>query len=118
MAGAITLSPLALPLPDLPPVPGVRLSVGQAGIRYQGRADVLLAEFAEATTVAGVFTRNLCPGAPVAWCREMLPGGLARGLVVNAGNANVFSARWKPPPPPPREPWACRRRPSSSPRPA
>jgi glutamate N-acetyltransferase/amino-acid N-acetyltransferase len=91
MAGAITLSPLALPLPDLPPVPGVRLSVGQAGIRYQGRADVLLAEFAEATTVAGVFTRNLCPGAPVAWCREMLPGGLARGLVVNAGNANVFN---------------------------
>jgi glutamate N-acetyltransferase/amino-acid N-acetyltransferase len=91
MAGAIPLSPLALPLPDLPPVAGVRLSVGQAGIRYQGRADVLLAEFAEGTTVAGVFTRNLCPGAPVAWCREMLPGGLARGLVVNAGNANVFN---------------------------
>ncbi len=38
-----------------------------------------------------MFTRNLCPGAPVTWCREVLPGGLARGLVVNAGNANVFT---------------------------
>jgi glutamate N-acetyltransferase/amino-acid N-acetyltransferase len=85
------VSPLALPLPDLPPLAGVRLATAQAGIRYQGRTDVLLAEFAEGTTVAGVFTKNLCPGAPVAWCREILSGGIARGLVVNAGNANVFN---------------------------
>jgi glutamate N-acetyltransferase/amino-acid N-acetyltransferase len=91
MGGAIPISPLALPLPALPPVAGVKLAVGQAGIRYQGRTDVLLAWFAEGTSVAGVFTKNLCPGAPVTWCREMLPGGIARGLVVNAGNANVFN---------------------------
>jgi glutamate N-acetyltransferase/amino-acid N-acetyltransferase len=91
MAGPIPLSPLALPLPALPPVAGVKMAVGQAGIRYSGRTDVLLVEFAEGTTVAGVFTKNLCPGAPVTWCREILPGGAARGLVVNAGNANVFN---------------------------
>ncbi len=88
---AIATSPLALPLPELAPVGGVRLAVGEAGIRYKGRPDVLLAEFAEGTTVAGVFTKNLCPGAPVSYCREVLQGGLARGLVVNAGNANVFN---------------------------
>jgi glutamate N-acetyltransferase/amino-acid N-acetyltransferase len=87
----IPVSPLALPLPELAPVAGVRLAVGEAGIRYKGRTDVLLAAFVEGTTVAGVFTKNLCPGAPVTWCREMLPGGIARGLVVNAGNANVFN---------------------------
>ncbi len=91
MTVPIPLSPLALPLPALPAITGVRLAVGQAGIRYQGRTDLLLAEFAEGTTVAGVFTKNLCPGAPVTWCREILAGGLARGLVVNAGNANVFN---------------------------
>jgi len=91
MAGQITVSPLALPLPELPAVAGVRLAVGEAGIRYQGRTDVLLVELAEGTAVAGVFTKNLCPGAPVTWCREVLPGGVARGLVVNAGNANVFN---------------------------
>jgi glutamate N-acetyltransferase/amino-acid N-acetyltransferase len=90
MAAPIPVSPLALPLPAIPAVAGVRISTGQAGIRYQGRTDVLLAEFTEGTTVAGVFTKNLCPGAPVTWCREMLPGGIARGLVVNAGNAHAY----------------------------
>lgn len=91
MAGPIPISPLALPLPVLVPVAGVSMATGQAGIRYKGRTDVLLARFAQGTTVAGVFTKNLCPGAPVTWCREVLPGGFARGLVVNAGNANVFN---------------------------
>lgn len=91
MAGPLPVSPLALPMPVLPPVAGVKLATAAAGIRYQGRTDVLLAALAEGSTVAGVFTRNLCPGAPVSWCRQILPGGLARGLVVNAGNANVFA---------------------------
>lgn len=87
----LPVSPLALPLPVLPALAGVRLATAEAGIRYKGRTDVLLAELAEGTTVAGVFTKNLCPGAPVTWCREALGGELARGLVVNAGNANVFN---------------------------
>ena len=91
MAGPLPVSPLALPMPALPPIAGVRLATAMAGIRYQGRTDVLLAEFAPGTQVAGVFTRNLCPGAPVTWCRQILSGGEARGLVVNAGNANVFA---------------------------
>lgn len=91
MAGQLPTSPLALPMPILPPIAGVNLATAAAGIRYQGRTDVLLAEFAVGTTVAGVFTRNLCPGAPVTWDRQILSGGLARGLVVNAGNANVFT---------------------------
>ncbi len=91
MAAPLARSPLALPLPELLPVLGARFAVAEAGIRYKGRTDVLLAEFAEGTTVAGVFTKNLCPGAPVLQCREALKGGIARGLVVNAGNANVFN---------------------------
>ena len=93
MAGPAAVSPLALALPALPPLAGVKLGVAAAGVRYQGRSDLLFAEFAPATTVAGVFTRNRCPGAPVEWCRKRLPAGRARGLVVNAGNANVFTGR-------------------------
>jgi glutamate N-acetyltransferase / amino-acid N-acetyltransferase len=43
--------------------------------------------------VAGVFTSNKCPGAPIDWCRASLKGGKARMVVVNAGNANVFTGR-------------------------
>jgi glutamate N-acetyltransferase/amino-acid N-acetyltransferase len=85
------LSPLARPLPLLSPVAGVRFATAAAGIRYRGRTDVLLAEFAPGTRVAGVFTKNRCPGAPVTWCREILAQGTARALLVNAGNANVFN---------------------------
>ena len=81
-----------MPLPALPPIAGVRLGAAQAGIRYQGRTDLVMVELATGTRVAGVFTRNKCPGAPVDWCRKHL-GGSARALVVNAGNANVFSGR-------------------------
>jgi len=94
MAGkAIPVSPLALPLPEVPPIAGVSLGVVAAGIRYVGRADLTMMEFAPGTTVAGVFTRNKCPGAPVDWCRQALKGGKARALVVNAGNANVFTGK-------------------------
>jgi glutamate N-acetyltransferase/amino-acid N-acetyltransferase len=92
-ASANPVSPLAVPLPDLPPVAGVRLGAGAAGIRYKGRADVVMVELAAGTSVAGAFTSNRCPGAPVDWCRASLAGGRARALVVNAGNANVFTGR-------------------------
>jgi glutamate N-acetyltransferase/amino-acid N-acetyltransferase len=84
-------SPLAPErFPDIPPLAGVRLAAGAAGLRYRGRPDLLLAELAPGTTVAGLLTRSRVPGHPVAWCRLILPRGRARGLVVNAGNANVL----------------------------
>jgi glutamate N-acetyltransferase/amino-acid N-acetyltransferase len=90
---ATAVSPLAVPLPALAPLAGVRLAATAAGIRYKGRTDLVMAELAAGTTVAGVFTSNKCPGAPVDWCRAALKGGRARAVVVNAGNANVFTGR-------------------------
>ncbi len=87
----LATSPLAVALPALPPLGGVELGAAAAGIRYQGRTDLVLITLAPGTTVAGVFTSNKCPGAPVDWCRAALAGGTARGMVVNAGNANVFT---------------------------
>ncbi len=90
---ALDVSPLMLPLPAMPPVPGVAIATGAAGIRYKTREDVTMMVFPAGTTVAGVFTRNQCPGAPVDWCRAALPAGKARALLVNAGNSNVFTGR-------------------------
>ncbi|HYN40109.1 MAG TPA: bifunctional ornithine acetyltransferase/N-acetylglutamate synthase, partial [Rhodospirillales bacterium] len=77
--------------PALPPVGGVRLATVAAGIRYRGRDDLLLAELADGSSAAGVFTRSQTAAAPVLWCRKALAGGRGRGLVVNAGNANAFT---------------------------
>jgi glutamate N-acetyltransferase/amino-acid N-acetyltransferase len=90
-AVAPSISPLAIPFPALAPVAGVRLGAAAMGMRYRGRDDLIMAEFVPGTSVAGVFTRNRCPGAPVDWCRSAVAQGRARALVANAGNANVFT---------------------------
>jgi len=92
MAASAPLSPLApKTFPALPPIDGVRFAAGAAGVRYQGRTDVMLALFDRPATVAGVFTRSKCPSATVDWCRAALSEGRARALVVNSGNANAFT---------------------------
>lgn len=79
--------------PAMPPVAGVTLAAGEAGIRYKDRVDLLLMQFAEGTQAAGVFTNSKAPSAPVDWCRAALKQGTARACVVNAGNANAFTGR-------------------------
>lgn len=91
---ALARSPLApAALPVLPPIAGVTLATAQAGIRYQGRTDLLLVALTAGTTAAGVFTRSKAPSAPVDWCRSVLATGTARALVVNSGNANAFTGK-------------------------
>lgn len=96
---ALPVSPLApARFPALPPIAGVELAAGAAGIRYQGRTDVMLAVLAPGTTVGGVFTQSTMPGAPITWCKSNIAdagasGPSARLLIVNAGNANVFTGR-------------------------
>jgi len=89
-----SISPLApTDVPDMPAIAGVRLATAEAGIRYKGRTDVLLAVMDQGTAVAGVFTKSKCASAPVEWCRKLLKGGKARALVVNSGNANAFTGK-------------------------
>jgi len=89
-----SVSPLApKSMAHLPPLAGVRLSVGAAGVRYRDRTDVLLVVMAPGTQVAGVFTKSKTAAAPVEWCKTQLARGSGRALVVNSGNANAFTGR-------------------------
>lgn len=80
-------------LPNMPEIPGVRLATAEAGIRYRGRRDLLLAVFEPGTVAAGVLTRSKTRSAAVDWCAEQLKHGRARALVVNSGNANAFTGK-------------------------
>ncbi|MDR6101152.1 glutamate N-acetyltransferase/amino-acid N-acetyltransferase [Agrobacterium larrymoorei] len=88
------VSPLAPEsYPEMPVIRGVRMATAAAGIKYKNRTDVLLMVFDEPAAVAGVFTKSRCPSAPVDYCRANLPGGVARAVVVNSGNANAFTGQ-------------------------
>lgn len=91
---ASKISPLApKQIPDMPALNGVRMATAKAGIKYQGRTDLLFMVFDDPANAAGVFTRSKCPSAPVDHCRRALSHGKARGVVVNSGNANAFTGK-------------------------
>ena len=81
--GGHAVSPLApTKFATLPPLAGVRLAAGEAGVRYKGRTDVLLVSLAAGTQVAGVFTQSKTASAPVEWCKAQSKGASARALEI------------------------------------
>ena len=87
----LTRSPLARPFPECPAIRGVTLRVASARYKDWDRADLTLAELAEGTAVAGVFTRSACASSEVELGRGQVKLGRARALIVNAGNSNAFT---------------------------
>nr|WP_216598254.1 bifunctional glutamate N-acetyltransferase/amino-acid acetyltransferase ArgJ [Ruegeria sp. HKCCD6119] len=82
--------------PELPAIDGVRFATVEAGVRYQGRTDVMLAVLDPGTSVAGVFTRSATRAAPVLNCQKKI-GGPSDGpaaILVNSGNANAFTGHY------------------------
>jgi glutamate N-acetyltransferase/amino-acid N-acetyltransferase len=75
----------------MPAIEGVTLRIARAGYKNWGRCDLTYAELAEGTSVAGVFTKNVCCSSEVELGREQVQLGRARALVVNAGNSNAFT---------------------------
>ena len=86
-----SVSPLASPFPDMPPIAGVTTRVVRAGYKNWARCDLTYVELVEGTAVAGVFTRNVCCSSEVELGRANIAAGQARALVVNAGNSNAFT---------------------------
>ena len=88
------VSPLApTAFPDLPVIDGVRFASAMAGVKYNNRTDVMLAELVEGSTVAGVFTRSATRSANVLDCQAKngkTQAGRA-AIIVNSGNSNAFT---------------------------
>ncbi len=85
-------SPLAPTKPTvLPPIAGVTCHIARARYKDWDRCDLTFIKLVEGTSVAGVLTQSKCPSTEVEWCRKALSGGKARGLIINAGNANAFT---------------------------
>jgi glutamate N-acetyltransferase/amino-acid N-acetyltransferase len=92
------VSPLAPDFPDLPTIDGIRFASAHAGvkggIKKGGRTDVMLAEVAAGSAVAGVFTTSATRSAAVRDCQAKLKKRAASGgwaILVNSGNSNAFT---------------------------
>jgi len=70
-------------------IPGIRLGVAQAGIKYAGRDDLTVIEIAGGSSTAAVFTQNAFRAAPVLVAERNNVGADARYILINSGNANA-----------------------------
>jgi glutamate N-acetyltransferase/amino-acid N-acetyltransferase len=59
------------------------------GLKADGSADLALFVSDQPCSAAAVFTRNLCPGAPIIVGRELIKAGRLRAVVVNSKISNV-----------------------------
>ncbi len=97
MAVITKISPLApKAFPDLPVIKGVRFATAAAGVKYQGRTDVMLAVADAGSSVAGVFTKSATRAAPVLDCQDKIGKSSDAGvaILVNSGNANAFTGKF------------------------
>jgi len=94
---ALQVSPLAPKdgFPLLPVIAGVEFASTQAGVRYKGRTDVMLARLAPGTVIAGTFTRSSTRSAAVLDCQAKIgqtaDTGQGAAILVNSGNSNAFT---------------------------
>ncbi|MEM6577422.1 MAG: bifunctional glutamate N-acetyltransferase/amino-acid acetyltransferase ArgJ [Pseudomonadota bacterium] len=96
MAKSTPVSPLApAAFPDLPVIAGASFATVQAGVRYSGRADVMLATLCPGTVMAGVFTKSSTRSAAVLDCQAKVGQTSEAGaaILVNSGNANAFTGQ-------------------------
>ena len=95
MAKIEKVSPLApASFPDIPNIKGVNFSTASAGVKYQGRSDVMLAVLDPGTEIAGVFTSSSTRSFAVIDCEEKIhlkDSSSGAAIVVNSGNANAFT---------------------------
>lgn len=76
-------------MPHMHVVQGVKIGSAEAYVRYPNRRDLVVFEFAQGTTVAGVFTQSAFAAAPVLISKKHLAENTPRYLVINTGNANA-----------------------------
>jgi len=70
-------------------IPGIRLGVAQAGIKYANRDDLTIIEIADGSSTAAVFTQNAFRAAPVLVAERNNIEIDARYILINSGNANA-----------------------------
>ena len=72
-------------------IPGVNLAFTNSEERYIGRDDLILISFKNKSNFAGVFTKSTASSEAVKWCQKIIKNNDIRAIIVNAGNANVFT---------------------------
>ena len=84
--------PVNLPSPekaDLLAISGIKLGISSAGIKTEGKEDLVLIELAKGTVTSAVYTQNAFCAAPVTLAKQHQQHASPSYLLINSGNANA-----------------------------
>lgn len=74
---------------ELLPIAGIQLATVAAGIKKNGRDDLVIMTIDESSNCAASFTKNAFCAAPVTLAKQHLSQYPPRALLINSGNANA-----------------------------
>lgn len=74
---------------DILPVAGIRLASSAAGIKKNGKDDLVIFTIEKSSSCAATFTQNAFCAAPVTLAKQHLSQYSPRALLINSGNANA-----------------------------
>ncbi|MDC9725052.1 MAG: bifunctional glutamate N-acetyltransferase/amino-acid acetyltransferase ArgJ [Gammaproteobacteria bacterium] len=84
--------PVNLPAPvasSLLPIKGIKIGIASAGIKIEGKADLVLIKIAQGSTSSAVYTKNAFCAAPVTLAKQHQQQAAPHYLLINSGNANA-----------------------------
>jgi glutamate N-acetyltransferase/amino-acid N-acetyltransferase len=76
---------------EILPVAGIKLASFAAGIKKNGRNDLVVLSFDESAACAATFTKNAFCAAPVTLAKKHLLQNAPCALLINSGNANAVT---------------------------
>jgi len=74
---------------DILPIAGIRLASSAAGIKKNGKDDLVIFAIEKSSSCAATFTQNAFCAAPVTLAKQHLSQYSPRALLINSGNANA-----------------------------
>ena len=72
-------------------ISGINISVTCCGLKKNNKDDLVLIKLDKRSPIHGFFTKSFIPGEPVKWNKSIINVGYVSAILINSGNANVFT---------------------------
>ena len=72
-------------------IDGLDFSIAHCGFKANNKDDIVLFKLQERSKIFGFFTKSQFPGEPIKWNKSIKKFGYVSAILVNSGNANVFT---------------------------
>ena len=78
---------------DVQILDGISIAVTNCGLKKNLKDDLVLIKLSNPSNILGYFTTSKTPGEPIKWNKSIIEFGKVSLILINSGNANVFTGK-------------------------